>query len=86
MGLKGITIRKYLRRLDMYLTNSERKARDEATETLIKLIKTEYTEDQVNFDKIRSITLQYSPEQIERVVNAMARFGPSVILNLIGDR
>ena len=70
----------------MYLTNSERKARDEATETLIKLIKTEYTEDQVNFDKIRSITLQYSPEQIERVVNAMARFGPSVILNLIGDR
>lgn len=70
----------------MYLTNSERKARNEATETLIKLIKTEYTEDQVNFDKIRSITLQYSPEQIERVVNAMARFGPSVILNLIGDR
>ena len=70
----------------MYLTNSERKARNEATETLIKLIKTEYTEDQVNFDKIRSITLQYSPEQIERVVNAMARFGPSVIFELIGQK
>ena len=70
----------------MYLTKSERQERDEAIESLILLMKTEYTEEQINFDKIRSISLQYSPEQIERVVNAMARFGPSVILNLIGDR
>ena len=70
----------------MYLTNSERKARDEAIESLILLMKTEYTEEQIDFDKIRSIGLQYPPEEIKRVINAMARFGPSVILNLIGGR
>ena len=68
----------------MYLTNSERKERNEAIESLILLMKTEYTEEQIDFDKIRSIGLQYPPEEIKRVINAMARFGPSVILNLIG--
>ena len=70
----------------MYLTNSERKERDEAIESLILLMKTEYTEGQIDFDKIRSIGLQYPPEEIKRVINAMARFGPSVILNLIGNK
>lgn len=70
----------------MYLTNSERKERNEAIESLILLMKTEYTEEQIDFDKIRAIGLQYPPEEIKRVINAMARFGPSVILKLIGDR
>lgn len=70
----------------MYLTGSERKARNEAIESLILVMKTEYTENQINFDKIRSIALQYNSEQIERVINAMARFGPSTILNLINKR
>ena len=70
----------------MYLTNSQRKERDEAIESLILLMKTEYTEEQIDFDKIRSIGLQYPPEEIERVINAMARFGPSTILELIGSK
>ena len=70
----------------MYLTNSERKERNEAIESLILVMKTEYTEEQIDFDKIRSIGLQYPPEEIKRVINAMARFGPSVILNLVGNK
>ena len=78
--------REYLRRFNMYLTNSERKERNEAIENLIVLLKTEYTEEQINFDKVRSIGLQYAPEEIKRLINAMARFGPSIILNLIKER
>ena len=70
----------------MYLTKSERQERNEAIESLILLMKTEYTEEQINFDKIRSIGLQYSLEEIERVIDAMARFGPSTILKLIGSK
>ena len=70
----------------MYLTNAERKERNEAIESLILLMKTEYTEEQINFDKIRSVCLQYSPEEIKRLINAMARFGPSTILSLIQER
>lgn len=70
----------------MHLNNIERKERNEAIENLIVLLKTEYTEEQINFDKVRSIGLQYSPEEITRLINAMARFGPSTILSLIQER
>lgn len=67
------------------MTQRYLKEKQEVIETLIKVMRTQYTDKDFDFDRIRSICREYYTEDILRVANAMARFGPSIILNLIEE-
>ncbi len=59
------------------------KEKNEAIEILEKVMRTQYTDKDFDFARVRSICREYYTEDILRVADAMARFGPSIILNLI---
>lgn len=59
------------------------KEKNEAIEILEQVMRTQYTDADFDFARVRSICREYYAEDILRVANAMARFGPSIILDLI---